>query len=68
MITNSSIFAKIAHTKSKEEVEEIEKKISEEKEKENSDKIKILKMEEAKIYQNLFSNVFGGQARFRNPW
>lgn len=68
MITNRSIFAKVGTTKSQEEVDELEKKIQEEKVKENPDKIKILKMEEAKIYQNLFSNVFGGQCRFRNPW
>lgn len=68
MITNRSIFAKIGTTKSQEEIDKLEEKIQEEKNNEIPDKVKILKLEEAKIYQNLFSNVFGGQCRFKSPW
>ena len=49
-------------------IEKIDNKISEEKQKEKVDNIKILKLQEMKIMQDMFSNVFGAQNKYTTPW
>ena len=51
-----------------EVVEKIDNEISEEKQKEKVDNLKILKLQEMKIMQDMFSNVFGTQNKYTTPW
>lgn len=68
MITNRSILSQIYGSNMDDVIEKIDNKISEEKQKEKVDNIKILKLQEMKIMQDMFSNVFGAQNKYTTPW
>lgn len=55
--------------KYREDIEKLNEKISEEKKKENADFHRIMKLEEQKLMQQLFSNdINGAYSRFSSPW
>lgn len=51
-----------------EAIKPIEKKIKEELNKEKPDTNTLNKLEESRIVAGLFTDVFGYNERFRNPW
>lgn len=51
-----------------EAIKSIEKKIKEEQNKEKPDTNTLNKLEESRIVAGLFTDVFGYNERFRNPW
>ena len=52
----------------KEAIKPINEEIKKEKMKPNSDSHKLLKLEESKLMAGLFTDAFGYNERFRNPW
>lgn len=55
--------------KFQEDIKNINKKIEEEKNKENTDKHKIMRLEEQKLIQALFSNELGNAyTKYSSPW
>jgi len=65
---NNFAYRDIIKKQMKDSSKEINKLIDEEKKKDKPDSHKIAKLEEAKIMRILFSDGFGFNERFRNPW
>lgn len=51
-----------------EALKPINKEIEKEKSKENCDTHKLLKLEESKLFAGLFTDIFGYNERFKNPY
>lgn len=62
-------YNQLANAKVMEDIEKICDKIDEEKEKPDIDKHKILRLEEQKLVQGLFSGELGSSyGKYRSPW
>ena len=62
-------YNQLANAKVMEDIEKICDKIDEEKQKPDADKHKILRLEEQKLIQGLFSNELGSSyGKYRSPW
>lgn len=62
-------YNQLANAKVMEDIEKLCDKIDEEKKKPDADKHKILRLEEQKLIQGLFSNELGSSyGKYRSPW
>lgn len=62
-------YNQLASAKVQEDIKNLNKKIAEEREKPDADAHKIMRMEEQKLIQGLFSNELGNSySKFRSPW
>ena len=62
-------YNQLASAKVQEDIKNLNKKIAEEREKPDADAHKIMRMEEQKLIQGLFSNELGNSyLKFRSPW
>ena len=62
-------YNQLANAKVMEDIEKICDKIDEEKQKPDADTHKILRLEEQKLIQGLFSNELGSSyGKYRSPW
>ena len=62
-------YNQLANAKVMEDIEKICDKIDEEKKKPDADIHKILRLEEQKLIQGLFSNELGSSyGKYRSPW
>lgn len=62
-------YNQLANAKVMEDIEKLCDKIDEEKKKFDADKHKILRLEEQKLIQGLFSNELGSSyGKYRSPW
>ena len=68
-MTNKNIYGSLDELyRAKKAVEEMGKKLGEEKQKEKPNGMKLNKIREAMFMPGLFSDVMGYNDRFRNPW
>lgn len=62
-------YNKLANAKVQEDIEKLNEKIEEERNKPDADAHKIMRMQEQKLIQGLFSNELGSAySKFRSPW
>lgn len=62
-------YNQLANAKVQEDIKKISDEIKKEKENPNYDWHKILRLEEQKLIQGLFSNDLGSSyGKYRNPW
>lgn len=62
-------YNQLANVKVQEDIKKLSEEIAEEKKSENIDRHKILRLEEQKLIQGLFSNELGSSyGKYRNPW
>jgi hypothetical protein len=62
-------YNQLANVKVQEDIKKLSEEIAEEKKSENVDRHKILRLEEQKLIQGLFSNELGSSyGKYRNPW
>jgi len=62
-------YNQLASAKVQEDIKKLNDEIDKEREKPNADKHKIMRMEEQKLIQGLFSNELGSSySKFRSPW
>lgn len=62
-------YNQLANAKVQEDIKKINEEISKEKENPEADKHKIMRLEEQKLIQGLFSNELGNSySKFRSPW
>ena len=62
-------YNKLANAKVQEDIEKLNEKIEEERNKPDADAHKIMRMQEQKLIQGLFSNELGSSySKFRSPW
>jgi hypothetical protein len=62
-------YNNLANAKVMEDIEKLSDEIAEEKKKPNADRHKILRLEEQKLIQGLFSNELGSSyGKYRSPW
>lgn len=65
---NNYQFRDYFRKKITEGLKPINEKIEKEKNSKNCDKQKLNKLEESKLFVGLFTDAFGYNERFRNPW
>lgn len=62
-------YNQLANVKVQEDIKKLSEEIKEEKKSDNVDRHKILRLEEQKLIQGLFSNELGASyGKYRNPW
>ena len=62
-------YNQLANAKVQEDIKKLQEEIDKEKSNPKADKYKILKMEEQKLIQGLFSNELGSlYGKYRSPW
>ena len=62
-------YNQLVNVKVQEDIKELNKKIEEEEKNPESNKHKILRLEEQKLIQGLFSNDLGSfYGKYRSPW
>lgn len=62
-------YNQLANAKVQEDIKKLSEEINKEKHSPNADKHKILRMEEQKLIQGLFSNELGSAyGKYRCPW
>ena len=62
-------YNQLANAKVQEDIKKLNEKIDEERKKPDADAHKIMRMEEQKLIQGLFSNDLGSSySKFRSPW
>lgn len=62
-------YNQLANAKVQEDIKKLNEKIDEERKKTDADAHKIMRMEEQKLIQGLFSNDLGSSySKFRSPW
>ena len=62
-------YNKLANAKVQEDIKKLEEEIAKERENPEADKHKIMRLEEQKLIQGMFSNELGSSySKFRSPW
>ena len=62
-------YNQLDNAKVQEDIKKLDDKIAEEREKPDADKHKIMRLQEQKLIQGLFSNELGNSySKFRSPW